>query len=413
MNGKSNSMLKMLFLPAAGALILTAGLLSFPTSAVRAQSVEKAETTQDAKKQEDEVAIARAAVTKPGEKREKLETGHLMDGYSVQSTLELGYRWVGVGGNADSYRSQINVREGLRVLEYSLDSRRLEGTGSLYDSLKLNINNMGGDSSQTYALGIEKSKFYRFDANIRRFNYFRLAGPNYAFGWRDFDTRNQVSDYNLRLFPQRAVRITLGFDQTMATGRYTQPFSFQRDLFPVLGRTRWIANDYKIGMDAHYGQWTLNGGAFVRRFKNDPLLNYTGSDLLPGFNATDNAKLGYLDREFPLRSRSVVTHFGAQGNLSDRLHLMFRILHNDETMNMNNYYENAGGTSSTANQLIISAIFTANGVANRTTNEVNAGATYDVSKHISVNDTFRFSSYRFSIGTGSIASAGAKPKTRE
>jgi hypothetical protein len=45
---------------------------------------------------------------------------------------------------------------------------------------------------------------------VRRFNYYRSPGPNFAHNFRNHDLRQQVSDFSLKLFPQRAVRINAG-----------------------------------------------------------------------------------------------------------------------------------------------------------------------------------------------------------
>lgn len=395
MNINLNSLLQRLLRSCTGAMIFAAGITILgANTSVLAQSVEKAETSQDAKKQEDELALARAAVTKSSEKKDKPDTGHIVGGYAVQSSMELGYRFVGVGGNSDSFRSQVNVREGFRVLEYSLDSRNLEGKGGLYDTMRVNVNNAGGDSSQTYTLGIDKARAYRFDANVRRFNYFRTPGPNFVLGWRDSDLRQQVSDYHLKLFPQRAVRLNLGFGQTMATGRFTYPFSFQSDFFPVLGKTRWGANDYRAGIEGNVKRWNFNAEVLYRKFKNDPQL-YNTPDVQTGFNSlpTNFATLSLFDREYPLRSRAIVTRGSAQGTVGERLHLIFRALHDDEFINTP-FYEKAGGHGSSQTQVILSALLTATGAVDRKSDSFDAGATYDLSKNIAVNDTFRYSAYK-------------------
>ena len=184
----------------AGAIIFTL----FVALTYAQSSVEKSETTQQTKKQEDELALARAAVTKPITVADKPETGRIMGGYSVQSSLEFGYRFENTRGNRNSFLSQANVREGFRLLEYSLDSRAIDGRGMLYDSLRSDVTNAGGDQSQSFSLRMDKARAYRFDSHVRRFNDFRTPGPNFARDIRNSDLRQQVADYNLRLFPQRA-----------------------------------------------------------------------------------------------------------------------------------------------------------------------------------------------------------------
>src|SRR5215813_3647995 len=256
-----------LFRTCAGAAIM-ALLIAYGAGAF-AQSVEKAETSQQSREKESELERARVIVEKPKEnKPSNPETGRTWGVYSTTTSLELGYRFVDSDGNNRRYLSDVNVRDGFRVLGYSLDMRARPETALLFDFLKADVNNAGGDAAQTFYLRAEKTRFYRFDGNVRRFNYYRsianFVAPIPNTTWRDFDLRQQISDFNLKLFPQRAVRINAGYSRSMAKGRYTPTYNFERD---------------------------------------------------------------------PFHSRSLVTRFGIHGNIAERLHVVFRALHDDERIN--------------------------------------------------------------------------------
>ncbi|HEX4946534.1 MAG TPA: hypothetical protein VFZ34_07730 [Blastocatellia bacterium] len=355
-------------------------------------SVEKIETTQQTKKQEDELALARAAVNKPNNKADQPETGRIWGGYSVQSALELGYRFENTRGNRNSFLSQVNVRDGFRVLEYSLDSRALDGRGMLYDSLRSEINNAGGDQSQNFTLRMDKARVYRFDSHVRRFNYFRTPGPNFARDTRNSDLRQQVSDYNLRLFPQRAVRFNLGYGRSSAKGRYSPDISFGNDFFQLLGATRWESNDYRAGMDATYGGWNFSASALHRRFKDDPSI--TSKPFVdPGFlNPTDLATLTSLSRVVPIRSHATVVSASVQGNIGERVHLVVRGLH-DEEFSRGIYNQSYLGNTTTANQRS-TVTFDADSVTKRPSDIVDAAISFDLNKHFTLNNSFRYSSFR-------------------
>src|SRR5262245_36076530 len=231
-------------------------LTSIGTVTLAQSSVEKSETSQQTREPESELERAKAIVAKPGENKPvKPETGRIWGVYSTVTSLELGHRFVDTDGSLDRYLSDVNVRDGFRVLEYSTDMRAQPGTGLLFDFLKANVSNAGGDQSQTFSLRMDKTRAYRFDGNVRRFNYFRSPGPNFAHNFRNFDLRQQVSDFHLKLFPQRAVRINAGYVRSSAKGRYNPSYSFERDLFQLLGESRWEANDYRLGLDATYHKW--------------------------------------------------------------------------------------------------------------------------------------------------------------
>src|SRR5262249_58436469 len=92
--------------------------------------------------------------------------------YSTTTTFEIGHRFVDTDGSRDRYLSDVNVRDGWRVLEYSTDMRAQPGSGLLFDFLKADVSNAGGDQSQTFSLRMDKTRAYRFDGNVRRFNYY-------------------------------------------------------------------------------------------------------------------------------------------------------------------------------------------------------------------------------------------------
>lgn len=391
MKTKLFSIFHRLFRPCAGAvalaLLLSGGMLTLAQS-----SVEKSETTQDTKKQEDELALARAAVAKPGEKPAPPETGRIIGLYSVQSSLELGYRFENTRGNRDSYLSQVNVRDGFRVLEYTLDSRSVAGSGLLYDFLRADVNNAGGDQAQSFSLRMDKTRAYRFDASVRRFNYFRSLGPNYALGWKTNDLRQQVSDFNLRLFPQRAVKFNLGYGRSSATGRLTSIYSFSRDLFPVRGNSRWEANDYRAGVEASWRGWDFNIEGLYRGFKNDPQL-LSNPKVEIGFNPTDPATLATFEREYPLRSHAGIFRASVKGSIAERVHLVARWLHDDERMKAP-FYELSSGTGNTANVKVLSQLFTADGTVKRPSRTADLGISFDLNKHFSVSETLRYNTFK-------------------
>jgi hypothetical protein len=387
-------------LAGAGAWAL---LLSFGAITLAQSSVEKGETSQQAREPESELERARAIVAKPGEnKPARPETGRIWGVYSTTTTFEIGHRFVDTDGSRDRYLSDVNMRDGLRLLEYSTDMRAQPGAGLLFDSLKAEVSNAGGDQSQTFSLRLDKTRAYRFDGNVRRFNYYRSPGPNFALGFRNYDLRQQISDFNLKLFPQRAVRINAGYGRSMAKGRYNPSYSFERDLFQLQGEARWEANDYRLGMDATYRKWDFGVEQLYRNFRNDPAINSTPG-VNPGFNPTDAGKISFLDRDIPLRSRALVTRASVHGSVGERLHVVLRGLHDDERMKAP-YVETVKGTASN-NANIISRVLTGAGAVKRPGAVVDAGATFDINKNFSINDSFRYTSFRIAGQAATLQSS--------
>src|SRR4029450_4234747 len=98
--------------------------------------------------------------------------------------------------------------------------------------------------------------------------YYRLL-PTFANNQHNYDLRQQVSDFNLKLFPQRPVRVNLAYGRSMAKGPFTSTYDYERDEFPLKGTARWEANDSRLGVDATYRGWDFFAEQMYRAFKND------------------------------------------------------------------------------------------------------------------------------------------------
>ncbi|MEP7274014.1 MAG: hypothetical protein ABI882_21120, partial [Acidobacteriota bacterium] len=392
------------FATLVGAIVMCLSSLSY------AQSVEKAETSQQSREPESELERAKAVVTKPKEnKATKTETGGTWGPYSTTSSLELGYRFVDTDGSKDRYLSDVNVRDGFRVLESALDMRAQPGTGLLFDFLHADVNNAGGDQSQHFALRMEKATWYRFDSTVRRFNYYRSLGPNFALGLREYDLRQQVSDFNLKVFPQRAVKVYAGYGRSMAKGRYTPTYSFQRDIFQIDGDARWAANDYRAGLDASYRKWDFNVEGLYRNFRNDPRIT-SGADL--GFAPADQGRITALERLTPQRSRSLVARASVRGTIADKVHIVLRGLHDDEYMKAA-YYEVASGRDNNGVTLVANTISLPGdgAIITRPSSKLDLGVSYDISDHLTLNNTFSYTSFRIAGDTDILTTTVRQPAT--
>lgn len=370
-------------------------LLLMSARTVPAQSsVEKSETSQQSRAGESELERAKAIVARPKDNKPvKPETGRVWGPYSTTSSIEVGYRFVDTDGSLDRYLSDVNVRDGFRLLEYSLDMRAQPGTGIAFDFLKAEVQNAGGDRSQNFSLRMDKTRVYRFDASVRRFNYYNALGPNFALGLRTHDLRQQISDFGLKLFVHPNVRVNLGYARTMAKGRYTPSYYWNSDFFALPSESRWSADDYRAGLDANYKGWTFVAEQLYRHFKTDPdIMSKPGVDQGLNLPPPPVTSLSFLERDTPLRARSLVTRGSAQGSIGESLHLVFRGLHDDELMQAP-YFETATGRNN-SNQAVNPRMFTSFGATDRPGATFDAGATYDINDHYSISNVYRYTSFK-------------------
>src|SRR5262245_31476773 len=111
-------------------------------------NVEKIETSQQAGQPADSAARARDALMQPKAAGQSSEPGHNASAYAISSSIEVGYRFVDDRGSHDRFRSELNLRDGLRLLDYQFDARAINGRGALFDFLRGDVVNAGGDGSQ-------------------------------------------------------------------------------------------------------------------------------------------------------------------------------------------------------------------------------------------------------------------------
>jgi hypothetical protein len=388
------------------AIVVAVCSLCLPGGLVLAQqSVEKAETTQQVKELAAEGERAKVAVEK-GEMKKPAppEAGTQWGIYSTRSSMEVGYRFENTGGNRERFLSDVNVRDGFRLLDYSLDMRARPGTGILFDFMKVDINNAGGDVAQNMMMRLEKHRVYQFDANVRRFNYFRTLGPEFALGYRNHDLRQQVSDYRLRLLPQRAVRVNLGYGRSMARGRWNPTYSYESDMFQLLGDARWHTDDFSAGLEADWKGWNFGVETFYREFRNDPTINSRpGLDTGFGQPAPRPGAIRSLDRDVPLRSRAIVTRANVRGSIGERLHIIMRGFIDDERMKAP-YYELSTGIASN-NATILEKKFIGNGDVERPGKVFDAGVSFDLNKHWTLSNTFNYTSWKIEGGVATSSTS--------
>jgi hypothetical protein len=372
-------------------------------------SVERIETTQQAKQPIDSSIRARDAVLKPAEKQVPAETGRVAGDYSWSSSIELGYRFVDTDGSRDKFLSDLYLKDGFRVLDLQMDARSISGQGGLFDFLRADVTNGGGDASQYYYLRMEKARAYNFSGTVRQFNYYRFL-PIFALNQHNLNLDRQVSDFNLKLFPQRAVRVNLGYARSTSKGPFTTTYDAERDEFPIKGDSRWESNDYRLGLDATYRRWDFFVGGVYRSFKNDTTF-FQDPVRNDGNNAaTASAKLDTFHRDDPTRSKVLVVHGGIRGDVGNRLHLVVRGNHTDEWLRVDQF-DQFTGIGSNGTQRILSNNIVADGNSRRPSATADLGLTYDIAEHVSISNAFRYYSFRILGDVSTVTRSLRQPQS--
>ena len=208
-------------------------------------------------------------------------------GYNITQSLEFGYRANWINGNQDTYDTFINLGQGVRLFDYSLDMRSLNHDGLLFDDLSFSSFGYGGDPNDVSRLRIEKNKWYDFRVLFRRDKNFwdwnLFANPlnpistnpalspttPVANSPHGLDLVRRMQDYDLTLLPQSKVRIRLGYSRNRDDG----PGFFTTDggtISPFNENYSYTTNAYHAGIDfLILARTTLSYDQTLTYFKQD------------------------------------------------------------------------------------------------------------------------------------------------
>jgi hypothetical protein len=208
-------------------------------------------------------------------------------GYNVHQTIDFGYRANWIGGNQDTYDTFMNLGQGVRLFDYSLDMRSLTHEAPLFDSLSFSNFGYGGDPNDVTRLRIEKNKWYDFRMMFRRDKNFwdwnLFANPvnpistnpalspttPVANSLHALDLVRRMQDYNLTLFPQSKLRFRLGYSRNRDEG----PGYFTTDggtISPFNDNYSYTTNAYHAGIDYEIlPRTTISYDQTLNYFKQD------------------------------------------------------------------------------------------------------------------------------------------------
>ena len=244
--------------------------------------------------------------------------------WTITSSIELGVRGIGIHGDADKYRSDLNYSPGFRVFDADLFMKSKDNDGPLFDSLLVTSFGWDKDPNRYLRVNVEKSGAYRFDANYRRFDYFNSL-RNFALNQHISNTEYRQGDFNLTLLPQNEhFRVNLGYSLDRNTGPAVTTYDYQRDEFPVLAPTRYGADDYRVGFDAKVWKFDLSFMQGWRFFRDDS--TYVTDKFQAGNNPTNTSVLKSYSRDLPTRGTSPNTRFSLHTSIANRFEFTSRIV---------------------------------------------------------------------------------------
>src|SRR5690242_20029517 len=182
--------------------------------------------------------------------------------YHVNQSFEVGWRGTSFTGNNDVYDTFVNLGQGARLFNQSLEMSSKDHRGILFDTLSMSNFGYGGDPNNFSMLRIFKNKWYDFSANFRRdrnlWNYDLLANPLNPLTSKPaviidssphfMALTRRLSDYNLTLLPQSNVRVRLGYSRNTNEGPSLTTYHAGAEAL-LFQEFKATTNAYQLGID--------------------------------------------------------------------------------------------------------------------------------------------------------------------
>lgn len=229
---------------------------------------EEAKPPEEAKTEEKQEA---AAEESPVPSSERVFFGH----------IDVGYRWVSdVAGDFNTYRSIVNLGDGVRLNGLDLN---VEKPGyRLFDTLRLQANNWGGDPYNTARMELGKQGKYRYlgsYSNIAYFNYLpsfaNIMSAGYFFNQRAYDTAVRNFDNELQLFPGTRITPYVAYTRNTDYGHGITTLVVTNNNYPMFNQVRWGQDTYRGGIRADFGRSHLTVEHGATTFKDDQQVTLT------------------------------------------------------------------------------------------------------------------------------------------
>jgi hypothetical protein len=362
--------------------------------------------------------------------------------YIASGSVEAGYRFTDIEGAHFScgsasapltcnyggmYDTLENLHSGPRLLEETLNLRSPGHTGVLFDNLSLSSFGWGGDPQNVARFRVEKHRWYNFSGQFRRdyqsFDYNLLANPlnppNQALpnlvlqSPHAYDTVRRMTDLSLVIAPQSVITVRLGYDRNRMEGPSFSTFHMPRGTdIELLQPYNVTTNGYRFGVDFKpFKRTTFSFDQTLRWFKNDTFWTLTdfqgtsggapvslgisfnvpaGQPCAIPFTATGavnvTCNLAFMTfRQDRARTFMPASQFAFESHGVRKLDLTGKFVYSWANLDSNFLLDwigrTGGGNRQTTQEVPHNR---------RITTATDVGATYHITEHIRISNTYRF-----------------------
>lgn len=316
-------------------------------------------------------------------------------GYKVTSATEIGWRFRKLSGNENKYRSDLNYSPGFRTFDTNLLLESESGKGKYFDSLLITNSGWGSDPTGSTRLNMEKTGFYKFNADVRRVTYFNnlfnFVNPvPFANSEHSSNIKHTFGDFDLTILPQNeTIRFTFGGSFNNANGFGSTTDRFFSDEFPILTNTNAKSHDLRIGAEGKlFGfDWGLTQG--FRSFTDRSTGFLDGVN--QGNNQTNQTRIDTYSKTAPINGDVYFTRFHVHRTFAEKLDFTARLIYSSASSQSSLVQTMTGRDSAgiivTSDSILIGAN------AKRPQTRGDLGITYAATDKFRISNTFSFDQF--------------------
>jgi hypothetical protein len=219
----------------------------------------------------------------------RLPAGINAGNYNMHGSVDLGWRYNNISGSQANYNTFVNLHQGPRLLDLSLNAHSLNHHGSLFDTLSLDGFGFGGDPVTVVRLNMTKNRWYDFGATYRRYKYFwaynLLANPlnpaatdqPVTMAPHLMDLSHRMTDLHLMLLPQSSIHVRLGYAHSLEVGPAYTTTGAETGAEAEPGATALLFQNFKTTDDMYHAGFdydalprtTLSYDQYIQHYKED------------------------------------------------------------------------------------------------------------------------------------------------
>ena len=230
----------------------------------------------------------------------------------LSGNVALGFRNVETTGAHSKYRQDVNLDDGVRILDVAVGYDAPAGDNGV-DYIDLTASNLGGDPYESVRAEIRKFGSYRLRLERHRSQYFYddtilpdpladiTASTGGDFHRFDFVRVRESADLDITVSP--TTDVSLGLERQTRRGDSETSLDIQRDEFELMQPLDESLNAVRLGVQHRWERVRLIYEEESRSFDNAGTLFLPGAS--PGQSTTDLAELQFfaLDKSYDYDSR--------------------------------------------------------------------------------------------------------------